>query len=70
MVLLGVAAVLGVVVLASIIRAGRLPRSCHYCGRAQPPRQLQRIDLTGAGLVDVCADARSCRAQHLRDLAR
>jgi hypothetical protein len=69
-VVFGVAGFVAVAVLAVIVRAGRTPHVCHYCGRTMPRRRLRTIELTGAGDVEVCVDARGCRDTHVRDRRR
>jgi hypothetical protein len=61
MLLLAFAVALLLVAACAIARAARPPRACHYCSRMQPPRRLQQVELTDAGMVDVCRDVGPCR---------
>jgi hypothetical protein len=70
MVMLVAAGLLFAVAVGAIARAARPPRTCHYCGRLQPPRRLQQVDLTDAGSVDVCRDVGPCRRAAARVPAR
>jgi hypothetical protein len=70
MVVLGLAAALAIVAVASFSRAIRPPRACYYCDEIQPPRRLRTVELSGSGVVDVCRDEERCRLRHQRALAR
>jgi hypothetical protein len=67
---LAIAFMFTVVLAVFLARALRPPRACHYCDRPQPPRHLRRIELSGAGVVDVCIDAAACRTRHRQALAQ
>jgi len=53
-----------------LTRVYRQPRRCHYCGVQQAPRGLHKIELSGAGVVEVCGDDAACRKRHQRSWAR
>lgn len=67
---LAIALVFAVTLTVFVARALRPPRACHYCDRPQSPRHLRQIELSGAGVVDVCSDAAACRMRHQQALAR
>jgi len=67
---LAIAFMFMVVLGVFLARALRPPRPCHYCDRPQSPRHLRQIELSGAGVVDVCSDAAACRTRHQQALAR
>jgi hypothetical protein len=68
--LLVIAGVFALIATAFLTNAYLRPRACHYCQERQPPRELHKIQLSGAGSVEVCRDATSCRIRHQRALAR
>jgi hypothetical protein len=67
---LAIAFMFAVGLVVFLARALRPPRACHYCDRPQSPRHLRRIELSEAGVVDVCIDAAACRTRHQEALAR